>query len=123
MKLVLVLFQNQKDIHNSADYRGKSSADNSGIFRKEFWFEPELIIDYLALIWDHADNIKWVTWIWPKKALSLVQNYWTVENIYEHLDEFTPDLRDKLKNDSIEQLKCVFKCFEEANVCTKAKEC
>lgn len=68
-------------------------------FRKEFWFEPELIIDYLALIWDHADNIKWVTWIWPKKALSLVQNYWTVENIYEHLDEFTPDLRDKLEND------------------------
>lgn len=68
-------------------------------FEKEYWFEPKLIIDYLALIWDHADNIKWVTGIGPKKALNLVQSYWTVENIYEHLDEFTPDLKDKLAND------------------------
>jgi DNA polymerase-1 len=68
-------------------------------FSKEYWFEPILIIDYLALIGDHADNVKWVEWIWPKKALSLVQKYWTIENIYEHLDELTPDLRSKLEND------------------------
>ena len=67
-------------------------------FWKEYGFEPILIIDYLALIWDHADNVKGVEWIGPKKALSLVQTYWTIENIYEHLDELTPDLRSKLEN-------------------------
>ena len=56
-------------------------------FLAEFWFEPQYIVDYLALLWDSADNIKWVTWIWGKKALSLVQHYWTIENIYDHLDE------------------------------------
>ena len=56
-------------------------------FLAEFWFEPKYIVDYLSLLWDSADNIKWVTWIWEKKAQSLVQHYWTIENIYEHLDE------------------------------------
>ncbi len=56
-------------------------------FLSEFWFEPQYIVDYLSLLGDSADNIKWVTWIWEKKAQSLVQHYWSIENIYEHLDE------------------------------------
>ena len=56
-------------------------------FLAEFWFEPKYIVDYLSLLWDSADNIKWVTWIWEKKAQSLVQHYWTIENIYDHLNE------------------------------------
>ena len=56
-------------------------------FLAEFGFEPQYIVDYLALLWDNADNIKWVTWIGEKKAQSLVQHYGTIENIYEHLNE------------------------------------
>lgn len=56
-------------------------------FLAEFGFEPKYIVDYLALIWDNADNIKWVTGIGEKKALSLIQHFWTIENIYEHLNE------------------------------------
>ena len=56
-------------------------------FLAEFWFEPQYIVDYLALLGDNADNIKWVTWIGEKKAQSLIQHYWTIENIYEHLNE------------------------------------
>ena len=56
-------------------------------FLAEFWFEPQYIVDYLSLLGDNADNIKWVTWIGEKKAQSLVQHYGTIENIYEHLDE------------------------------------
>lgn len=56
-------------------------------FLAEFWFEPKYIVDYLSLLWDSADNIKWVTWIWEKKAQSLIQHYWSIENIYEHLNE------------------------------------
>jgi DNA polymerase-1 len=53
-------------------------------FLAEFWFEPQYIVDYLALLGDNADNIKWVTWIGEKKALSLVQHYGTID---DHLDE------------------------------------
>ena len=56
-------------------------------FLAEFGFEPQYIVDYLALLWDSADNIKWVSWIWEKKAQSLIQHYWTIENIYDHLGE------------------------------------
>ena len=56
-------------------------------FLAEFGFEPQYIVDYLSLLWDSADNIKWVTWIWEKKAQSLVQHYGTIENIYDHLNE------------------------------------
>lgn len=56
-------------------------------FLAEFWFEPPYIVDYLSLLWDSADNIKWVTWIWEKKAQSLIQHYGTIENIYEHIEE------------------------------------
>ena len=56
-------------------------------FLAEFGFEPQYIVDYLALLWDNADNIKWVTWIWEKKAQSLVQHYGSIENIYDHLSE------------------------------------
>jgi DNA polymerase-1 len=44
-------------------------------FEKEFGFEPKHIVDYLALIGDAADNIKGVSGIGPKKALTLVQKY------------------------------------------------
>ena len=56
-------------------------------FLAEFWFEPQYIVDYLSLLWDSADNIKWVTGIWEKKAQSLIQHYGTIENIYDHLNE------------------------------------
>ena len=53
-------------------------------FEKEYGFEPKRIVDYLALIWDAADNIKWVSWIGPKKALTLVQKYFLITyNIYK----------------------------------------
>ena len=65
-------------------------------FIQEFWFEPKYILDYLSLIWDNADNIKWVPWIWPKWASTLIQKYNTIENIYEHLSEISWSTREKL---------------------------
>ena len=65
-------------------------------FIQEFGFEPQYILDYLALIWDNADNIKWVPWIWPKWASLLVQKYNTIENIYSNLDEIWWSTKEKL---------------------------
>ena len=66
-------------------------------FIQEFWFEPKYILDYLALIWDSADNIKWVPGIGPKWASDLIQKYSTIENIYENLAEISPSTKAKLE--------------------------
>lgn len=65
-------------------------------FIKEYGFDPIYILDYLALVGDSADNIKWITWIWPKKASDLIQKYQTIDNIYLHIDEITWDIKQKL---------------------------
>jgi len=65
-------------------------------FIQEFWFEPKYILDYLALIWDNADNIKWVPWIWPKWASDLIKEYKTIENIYENIDWISWKTKEKL---------------------------
>ena len=65
-------------------------------FIQEFWFEPKYILDYLALIWDSADNIKWVPWIWPKWASDLIKEYKTIESIYENIDSIPWKTKEKL---------------------------
>jgi DNA polymerase I len=66
------------------------------MFVKEYGFEPKYILDYLALVGDSADNIKWVPWIWPKKASDLIQTYQTLDNIYAHIDDISGDVKQKL---------------------------
>lgn len=66
-------------------------------FEREFGFAPASIVDYLALIGDNADNIKGVSGIGPKSASELIQRYGSIENLYQHLDELTPKLKNKLE--------------------------
>jgi DNA polymerase I len=56
-------------------------------FKKEFGFEPILMIDYLALVGDSSDDIPGVAGIGPKSATPLIQQFGSVENIYAHIDE------------------------------------
>lgn len=57
--------------------------------KEEYGFNPPQIIDYLALIGDSSDNVPGVKGIGPKGAVPLIQQYGSVENIYEHIDEIT----------------------------------
>lgn len=54
--------------------------------KDKFWVEPRRIIDYLAIIWDTSDNIPWISGIWPKKAIPLINKIGTLEEIYEFID-------------------------------------
>lgn len=74
----------------------KGIKTNTEVFVKEYGFDPIYILDYLALVWDSADNIKWITWIWPKKASDLIQKYQTIDNIYTHIDDITGEVKQKL---------------------------
>lgn len=64
---------------------------------EKFWVEPKKIIDYLAIVWDSSDNIPWIDWIWPKKAVPLINNIWTVEEIYEFIDSWKVTDDDEVK--------------------------
>ncbi len=74
----------------------KNIKTTTELFIKEYGFDPKYILDYLALVGDSADNIKWIQWIWPKKASDLIQKYQTIDNIYTHIDEITGDVKQKL---------------------------
>ena len=51
---------------------------------------PAQFIDYLALIGDKSDNIPGVHGIGPKGATKLLQEWKSLEGIYEHIDEIKP---------------------------------
>lgn len=76
----------------------KNISTKTSDFLQEFGFAPELIVDYLALIGDSADNIKGVSGIGPKGALDLVQRYGNLDSIYQHIDQLSPKLREKLQS-------------------------
>jgi len=84
-------------------------------FLSEFWFEPQYIVDYLALLWDSADNIKWVTWIGEKKAQNLIQHYWTIENIYKHINELD-NIESKILKEQKEEALFSKKMIQLANI-------
>ena len=54
--------------------------------KEKFWVEPKMIIDYLAIVWDKSDNIPWIDWFWPKKAIELINQIGWVEEIYIEVD-------------------------------------
>ena len=74
----------------------KSLTTDVKSFYQEFAFEPQYIVDYLSLIGDSSDNIKWVTGIGPKKASELITKYHDIDSIYAHIDELSWDIKDKL---------------------------
>jgi len=67
-------------------------------FIKEYGFESEYIVDYLALIGDTVDNVPGVKGIGEKTASYLVSKYKTLENIYNNLDNESPTIKEKLLN-------------------------
>lgn len=54
---------------------------------EKFWVKPEMIIDYLAIVWDKADNIPWIDWFGPKKAVWLINEIWSVNEIYLEVEK------------------------------------
>lgn len=56
-------------------------------FRAKFGVEPERFIDILALMGDASDNVPGVPGIGEKTAAQLIQQYDTVENLLEHVED------------------------------------
>ncbi len=61
---------------------------------------PENVVDFKGLSGDSSDNIPGVKGIGEKTAVKLIEQYGSVENIYEHLGEITSkSIKEKLETD------------------------
>lgn len=77
-------------LSNARFYKEKDTLERMGI-------PPNLIPDYKALVGDSSDNYPGVLGIGPKTAISLLEKYGSVDNIYAHLQEINPNIRQKLE--------------------------
>ena len=64
--------------------------DSDERVRERYGIDPIQMIDYKALVGDTSDNIPGVKGIGDKTAVKLLNQWATVEEVYEHLDEVAP---------------------------------
>ena len=69
---------------------------NERTFKEEWKIDPIKIIDLKGLMGDASDNIPGVKGVGEKTALKLLQEYGSVENIYENIDNIKGALKQKL---------------------------
>src|SRR3989344_6955113 len=81
--------------------RGKQEAKLYGVeeVKQKFELTPEQIVDLKALAGDASDNIPGVRGIGPKGASTLIQEFGSLENLYQHLDskKIKPRIQELLK--------------------------
>lgn len=68
---------------------------------EEYGLEPEQLIEVKALQGDTSDNIPGVPGIGPKTAISLIQRYNTVKELYEKVEAGEDDLKGKQRENIV----------------------
>lgn len=90
------LVDEQTEVHFTV--RGISDVE---VYDKDNFFEktelvPSQITDLKALMGDSSDNIPGVSGVGEKTAKTLLKEYQTIENLYEHTDELKGKLQEKI---------------------------
>ena len=66
--------------------------------KEKYGVFPEQIIDWLALMGDKSDNIPGIPSVGEKTACALIEQFSTLENLYDHIDDVEKEgLRNKIK--------------------------
>lgn len=93
-------------------------------FYETYGFEPIQIIDFKALMGDSSDNIPGVKGIGEKKALPLIQQFNTIENLYDKIELVANEKnRQKLLDDKqsaflskqLATIKLDIECFKTSD--------
>lgn len=67
------------------------------VVRERFGVTPAQMVDYLSLVGDTSDNVPGVKGIGEKTASQLLQKWGSLDELFAHVDEVTPEsLRKKL---------------------------
>ncbi len=85
--------------------------------KEKYGIGPEHIADFKALVGDASDNIPGVTGIGNKTAIKLIQEFGSIEEIYTHIDEVTPD---RIRNILRENEAVARQCKKLATIDTRA---
>ena len=72
---------------------------NKKSFFEEYGIEPARVVDLKALEGDSSDNIPGVKGIGEKTALKLLQDYKTLDGVYENISSLPAKMQEKLLND------------------------
>lgn len=104
--LAVKIITGDKDLLQLVDERisvnlpGRSLRDAKDYFREDVketlgvW--PEQVVDFKAIIGDRSDNIPGVYGVGEKTAVKLLEEYQTLDNIYEHIDEVSGRFQAKM---------------------------
>ena len=89
--------------------------DEAAVMQK-YHLKPAQVADFKALVGDPSDNIPGVRGVGEKTAVKLLQQFGSVEKIYEHIDEVSPQ---KLQTILRENEAIARQCKELATIVTK----
>ena len=81
-------------------------------FKNTYGIEPIRMIDLKSLMGDSSDNIPGVKGIGEKTALKLLQDYGSLDNIYDNID----NIKGALKNKLIEDHENAYKSYDLATI-------
>jgi DNA polymerase I len=84
--------------HVYALKKGFSEIDeyNPEFFEQKYGIRVDQFLDLKSLKGDSSDNIPGVPGVGEKTAIQLLQDYETLDGVYEHLDDIKPSLAKKL---------------------------
>ena len=92
-------------IKNKQDKKTYLKIDQTN-FQNHFFLEPQQIIDFKAIAGDPSDNLKGIKGIGNKTAISLIQKYGSLENIYQNLASLTASQQAKFLADQDNAFLC-----------------
>ena len=84
-------------------------------FLNTYGIEPPRMVDLKSLMGDSSDNIPGIKGIGEKTALGLLQEYKTLDNIYENIDNIKGKLKDKL----VEGKESAYQSYDLATIYTE----
>ncbi len=109
------------DEHTAVQLPGHRSGEvqrfDPAAVEEQYGLRPEQLVDFKALVGDKSDNIPGVTGVGEKTAVPLLQQYGTLQNLYDHLDEVTSTRARNALEQGREQ---AFLSYELARIVTDA---
>jgi DNA polymerase-1 len=89
-------------------HKGYSQAEYLGPYEVEakLGIRPDQVASYKGLSGDSSDNLPGVHGIGPKTASKLLQQYQTLDGMYEHLSDIKQSIREKLERDRDQAFFC-----------------
>lgn len=93
-------------------------------FKEKHGVNPEQVIELKALMGDSSDNIPGVAGVGQKTALTLIQEYGNIDNLYNNIDKITGKLKEKLvdNKESAYLSKMLATINVDCGVCTDTEQ-